>query len=59
MSKFMEIVRWYFKQRFLTKKAEEVIEVFDVVISSKQRLSMFDLSSGQDMLMNPIQTDYL
>lgn len=47
--------------RLFTKKQknQKLIEVFDVIIKSKCRLSLFHLNSGQEYICNPEVSDYL
>ena len=55
----MQAIKFYFKNRLKSSKDEKVIEVFDVLIRSKLRLQLFDLESGQDLLLDTTKNDYL
>ena len=55
----MNAIKFYFKNRLKGSKNEKTIEVFDVLIRSKLRLQLFDLESGQDLLLDTAKNDYL
>ena len=39
--------------------SQQLIEVFDVLLRSKQRLQLFDLSTQQDLLLNAKKSNYM
>jgi hypothetical protein len=53
------LFHWYLKQRRMKGQTDRMIEVFDVLIQSKMRLVLFDLDSGQELLLNEGKSDYL
>lgn len=67
MRSLLQSLRSYIRYRMSTTKqsrdqvdeSQQLIEVFDVLLRSKQRLQLFDLATQQDLLLNEQKCSYL
>lgn len=54
-----QYLRYRFQSHQHSDESKQLVEVFDVLIRSKQRLQLFDLSTDQDLLLNPNKSNYI